>query len=111
MFARILSVILLIASLVVFTFGTYTSQRVARAEQKVAQAEGQAQGGRPVLGPVRRNVRDQASQNAQQKIGNQKQQIAVSAASVHWLHGIGIALFILGIVSLVFSFNRSQKNR
>lgn len=110
MFARILSVILLIAGLGIFTFGTHVSRQASRGEQKISQAEENAQGGRrPIVGPVRKSVRAQAAQNAQEKIGDEKGKVAASQVTANWLHGSGIVLFVVGIGCLAFSFSNKRR--
>lgn len=101
---RIFALFILIGSIILFIFGSSISSKVAQGEMKVANAEQNADQGRRGIGPVRRGMKEQASKNAHEKIGEEKQTIAKYQVTANWLHGTGTVLFIVGAVMLVCSF-------
>jgi hypothetical protein len=107
---KILSVLLIIAGVGVFLFGTHLSNEASLGAGKVEQAEQQEQQHqRPILGPVRRGMRNSENEHAQQKIGQAESQVATSALNANWLQGSGAALFAIGLATLLFTCCRKKK--
>lgn len=102
-----MSLLLLILGAGIFLFGTYKSDEVSQKEQTLTQMETQAdESRRPILGPVRRNIRDSQKQSAEEKIGDAKSTIAGVGVTAAWMQGIGTGIFVIGFGWAVFSFSR-----
>jgi len=108
-FRKFFSAVLLLFGLGLFIFGSNMADQAAQGEMRISQAEENVQDQRrPVLGPVRRNVREQATENAQEKINTAGQNIVASQVTANWLRGTGLAIFIIGMGGLIFCFTRKN---
>lgn len=107
---KILSLIALVFGVSAFIIGNYISNEVIEGEQKIAQAEENTkEQKRPVLGPIRRNARNQATDNAREKINEKEKKIAGSEITANWLRGTGIILFVVGIGFLIFNYCQTKR--
>ncbi len=94
----------------IIIFGNQVSNEAANGEARVSQAEANEQGqGRPIIGPIRRRARAQASENAQANISAAEQRIGQSQVTANWLHGVGIVIFALGVGSLIYCFSHKRR--
>jgi hypothetical protein len=100
------SIVLSVLGIVLFVCGSNVSTEASFNEERISQAESTAQG-RPVLGPVRRGIRNQAYESKQQALSLEGQKVAASQASANWLRGIGAVLFIIGAGCFVLSFRKN----
>lgn len=107
---KILSTMMMVLGVGLFMAGSYISNEASLGEEKVSQAEEALQDHRrPIVGPVRKGVRHEAAENAQEKIGDAKQTIGEAEVTATWLHGTGIALFVIGLGYLISSFSHKKR--
>ncbi len=111
MVTRTSSVILLVAGIGVFVFGSYMSREASQGEEKISEAQEEAAGQRkPLLGPVRKSVRAHQAETAQKKIGNAKENVAESRITAKWLQGSGILLVIVGLGCIASKSSRKKRD-
>lgn len=100
----------MLAGVGVFVFGHNMAEKAAMGQSKISSAEQQVQDQRrPVFGPVRKEIREQKTEQAQQKIYEQEPLVAQSEVSATWYQGTGIVLFLAGMTVLVFALARTNK--
>lgn len=100
---RTLSALLLVCGVGIFGFGSYLSYQAMQSEGSISQVEEKLQEyNRRPMGPIRRRIRAEREETAQQKIGQAEQRVTQSRVTADWLRGVGIVLFILGVGGLVF---------
>lgn len=102
MLKKMAGAILMILGVAVFVWGSRVAEQADVGEERIAQAEENADGRRPTLGPVRRRARAEQSNQAQQRIGDEKQKVGQFAVTGDWLRGTGAVLFLVGLGVLVF---------
>lgn len=108
---KFLSLLLLIIGVVVFVFGSHVANVAANGEATVEQVqENEPESTRPIVSPVPRGVRTQVTEASQQKIGQLEQKMTQSRVTANWLHGIGAALFFIGLGCLILSFSHKRRN-
>lgn len=93
---KILSIGITVLGIILFFYGNQLSNEASLGQEKISQNGGSGQR-RPVLGPVRRNMQNQAAENKQEMMHNVEQKIAVSQISANWLKGSGVVLFVVGV--------------
>ncbi len=104
---KIFSSVLLILGLFVFGYGSYLSNENGPKEERLSQAEENMQGQRrPIIGPIRRNVRAQQAQSKESAIDSGREQIGQSQITIQWFHGVGIALFVIGAIGFIVTFHQ-----
>lgn len=104
---KFLGGLLLIVGVSVFSFGSHVSRQASQGQEKVAAAEQKMQEhDRPTLGPARRHAKKDTSETAQRKIDAAEQKIVQSRVTANWLHGTGIALFVIGMGCLISSHKK-----
>lgn len=105
------SAILLVLGLGVFLYGSYLSQEVTQGNQKISQAEENEQNHRrPLFGPIRKNMNEEATETAQGRINHAEQNLIQLQMKVNWLHGSGVILVVVGLSTLIYNFVHT-KNR
>lgn len=108
---KVLSILVAVIGAGLFLFGRSTAEQASQSEQTLNQVEQNLQSPhRPIVGPVRRHAHEQASSNAQEKIGEKQMQVGQTESSANWMQGTGIALFVIGLSSLLFSFSRKEND-
>lgn len=99
---KVLGIILLVVGAAAFSYGTYVSRQATQGQEKIAQAEENAQGTRrPLIGPVRKSMSAQASENREQKINQEELKVSGFEGTARLFQGIGALVFIVGVGSLV----------
>lgn len=108
---KILSFLITLLGVAIFLFGRSTAQQAEQGEEILTQTEQSLESPkRPIAGPVRRHAREQASTQSAEKIGAKQMQIGQTESTANWLQGAGIALFVIGMSCLLFSFTNKQKD-
>lgn len=108
MAGKFIAVVLIVLGLGFFGFGMQRTQQTAQKEQKVAQAEENAGGrGRPVVGPVRRQAKNEKAAKREAKVSDAKVAVVESQLTANSLRAVGAILFASGMV--VWWVARSRK--
>ncbi len=97
----IIGITLSVLGVSLFAYGSYMSSKATFDKGRIAQAEATGQR-RPTLGPVRRIVRTRQAEAKQKMLSQTGQKVAASQVTANWLRGIGAAIFIIGIGTLIF---------
>lgn len=93
----------------IFIYGNHIAKVAADAEAKVVQVqENESENSRPIVGPIRRGVKTQVVEATDQKIGQAEQKIVQSRVTANWLHGTGVALFLIGMGCLIRSYSHKK---
>ena len=109
---RILSGILIVLGIVLYIFGSYISDEVAQGRKKISSAQKSVDQGRGLsqISPFSKGIGDMATDSAQKKIDEGRQDADAYQVIANWLHGTGIVIFVAGIGLLVFSFIRKKSS-
>ena len=109
---RILSVIVILLSIGIYIFGSYISGEVSQGRTKITSAQKNVDRGNEFsqLSPYTKDLGDIATDSAQKKIDEGKQEANKYQVLANWLHGGGIVIFVAGIGLLVFSFVRKKSS-
>lgn len=97
----IISIAMSVLGVSLFAYGSYMSSKAAFDKGRITQAEATNQR-RPTLGPIRRIVRTRQAEATQKMLSQSGQKVAASQVTASWLRGIGAAIFIIGIGTLIF---------
>lgn len=107
---KILSIILLVLGIGVFGFGSYmTNMEWQKQAQVVRAEENQPEYRRPVIGPVRKTAEAQAQESSHREIFAAEQDISENQVTAKWFRGVGIAIFLAGIISFIYA-RRTRKD-
>ncbi len=108
---KILSILVMLIGIGIFMYGNSISQKANKGASKVAQAEEtQEEKRKPLVGPVRKTLREQASETAEKKISVAKQKVVKKEVTADWLHGTGIAVFVVGLGCFIYDIARKKKD-
>ncbi len=103
---RIISILIIAVGVGMFTYGNNVSKQADQGQEKIEQAQDSQGQRRPVLGPVRRNAQQQATQQARTKIATEQTKVAILGIDATWFRGAGIVVAVLGLGIFAFSFRR-----
>lgn len=106
---KILSAMLMMIGIGIFICGNHIAKVAADGEAKVVQVQkNESESSRPIVGPIRGGVKIQVTDATDQKIGQAEQKIVQSRVTANWLHGTGVALFLIGMSCLIRSYSNKK---
>jgi hypothetical protein len=103
---RIIGIILLLAGIGLYFVGNYVADEVAHGRKRISNAQKSVDRSRSItdLSPVTKDAGDMFADGAQKKIDEGKGEANEYQVMADWLHGGGIAVFVIGAGLLIFSF-------
>ncbi len=107
---RIIGIILIICGVGLYIAGSYVAGEVAQGRKKISSAQKSVNQLRGLtnLSPITKDAGDLATGSAQKKIDAGRYKANTYQVLAGWLHGVGIAIFVIGIIILVWSFFRKK---